>query len=355
MGLFRSAASVVLVGVAAGYTASEGGITAASPIQSAAAGERVEIQPPRGPLVGTLTPGQAPRSPIVLVVSRAASLDSSAVTNVLGALHRAGIGTLTYPLRESSIVDTAHDAALFLAALRNDVRSGSIVVLGVEDGMSVATVAARTGRADGLALLAPKAGTGESLQELDRFTRSKVVLGAEPAQQLQAFLRSIDAPGAERPRRPAGERRSLRDVMLADVDGVRVSVEYGRPSKRGREIWGALVPFGRWWTPGADEGTTFTVSGPVHLGDLAIPAGDYSLYTIPRAEGFELIVNKETGQFHTVYNDEHDLGRVTLVRTASPEPLERLTFVVDRDTAGGASFGLGWDDRIYRAPLRVTR
>jgi len=177
-------------------------------------------------------------------------------------------------------------------------------------------------------------------------------LAADLAAAVITFVHGLEAPGVPQPRRPTVERRSLRDVAMGEVDGVRLAVEYGRPSKRGRTIWGALVPFGRWWMPGADEASTLTTSAPIRLGNLLVPAGDHTLYTMPADDGFALIVNRQTWQFHTVYDPGRDLGRVPMTRTMlSGDPVEQLTFAITPRAGGGGTLALIWDDRQYGVEL----
>jgi hypothetical protein len=150
-------------------------------------------------------------------------------------------------------------------------------------------------------------------------------------------------------------RVSQRGTLSATVDGVHVSMEYGRPTKRGRDIWGALVPWTRWWMPGADETTSIVTDAPLLVGPLLMPAGTHTIYTQPGPEIFTLIVNNQTGQFHTVYHPDRDLGRVPMTLTMLSEPVEQLTFVVTPDAAGGGVLALRWDDREYAVPLRAPR
>jgi hypothetical protein len=172
---------------------------------------------------------------------------------------------------------------------------------------------------------------------------------------LAALVRGLEAPGARLPRRPPGRRASLRATLFTSVgaDGVRIGIEYGRPSKRGRDIWGALVPWGRVWMPGADEATTFTTSHALTFGSLAVPAGDYTIYTLPEAGGLTLIINQDTGQFHTVYRQARDLGRVPMTLRRLEAPVEQLTFAaVPAD--GGGRLEILWDDRAYSAAFSVN-
>jgi hypothetical protein len=164
-----------------------------------------------------------------------------------------------------------------------------------------------------------------------------------------APLQATDSPGVEQGR----VRVSPRAEVTGEVDGVRVYMEYGRPSKRGREIWGALVPWTRWWMPGADESTSLVTSGPLEFGTLLVPAGAYTIYTMPGVEVFMLVINKQTGQFHTVYQPEQDLGRVAMEQAARPDVVEQLMFSITPEPAGGGRLTLSWDDRAYSVRLRV--
>jgi Protein of unknown function (DUF2911) len=152
---------------------------------------------------------------------------------------------------------------------------------------------------------------------------------------------------------PAAQRArvSPRGTVDATIDGVHVAMEYGRPSKRGRDIWGALVPWHRWWMPGADEATSLVTSGPLRVGALRVPAGTHTIYTLPAPDVFTLIVNNETGQFHTVYHPGRDLGRVPMALTRLSEPVEQMTFSVTPAAGGGGSLALTWDDREYAVSL----
>jgi len=174
-------------------------------------------------------------------------------------------------------------------------------------------------------------------------------------QTIGEFVRALEAPGQVQPRRPATQRASLRDTVLGDVDGAHFAIEHGRPSKRGRVIWGNLVSFSRWWMPGADEATTLTTSAPIAFGELVVPAGEYTLYTAPGEKEFALIINRETGQYHTTYNASLDLGRIPMTMNKTAEPVEKLTFAIEPRPGGGGVIKLSWDDREYVAAFAVRR
>jgi hypothetical protein len=152
--------------------------------------------------------------------------------------------------------------------------------------------------------------------------------------------------------------KSPRTTSSGVVDGVDISIEYGAPSKRGRVIWGGLRPWGEWWMPGADAATTMTTSAPLMVGDILVPAGAHTIYTIPGEERFLLTINSRTGQFHTVYSPERDLGRVPMTLKMLNESVEKMTFAIEPSaTGGGGLLKLIWDDREYavaiHAPERI--
>ena len=151
-------------------------------------------------------------------------------------------------------------------------------------------------------------------------------------------------------------RVSPHEVHDFTLDGSKISFDYGRPSKRGREIWGALVPYGKWWMPGADEATILTTQAPLVLGGtLEVPAGRHTLYSLPDPNVMKLIINKQVGQFHTSYTPDMDLGRVDLTLRKLTEPVEMLTYTIDPLPEGGGALKLIWDDREYSVGVTVKK
>lgn len=102
-----------------------------------------------------------------------------------------------------------------------------------------------------------------------------------------------------------------------------VTIDYGAPSMRGRKIFGGLLPYDHWWRTGANSATTLTTDVNLKIGNLGVPAGTYTLYSIPSKNGWTLIVNKETGQWGTKYDETKDLGRVKMSEGVIPStPIE---------------------------------
>jgi hypothetical protein len=122
------------------------------------------------------------------------------------------------------------------------------------------------------------------------------------------------------------------DVTLPNAT---IAISYNAPSARGRIIFGGLVPYDEVWRTGANPATSIKTSGALQIGDLKVPAGSYTLYTLPTASGWKLIVNKQTGQWGTVYNQSQDFGRTSMTVGSTPGPVE--TFVIDFEKTNGDS------------------
>lgn len=105
---------------------------------------------------------------------------------------------------------------------------------------------------------------------------------------------------------------STRDTLRATVGAATVTIDYGRPAARGREIWGKLVPFDTTWRFGANAATQLTTDKDLMIGSAHVPAGKYTLFLYPTATAAWLIVNKQTGQWGTAYDKAQDLVRIPL-------------------------------------------
>ena len=125
------------------------------------------------------------------------------------------------------------------------------------------------------------------------------------------------------------------------IDGANISIEYGRPALKGREIGKDVAPFGQVWRTGADEATTLKTDKMLMIGSVHLAPGTYTIYTLPTDKGWHLIVNKQTGQWGTDYDAKQDAGRVALTVGKTAAPVEQLTFSID-DTAAGATLRIEW-------------
>jgi hypothetical protein len=139
------------------------------------------------------------------------------------------------------------------------------------------------------------------------------------------------------------------------IDGANISIEYGRPFLKGRTPGKDVDPYeGREWRTGADEATTLVTSRALTFGALSVPAGTYTLYTIPeKGTGtWSLIVSKKTGQWGIPYPKGEDLGRVPMTMSKPAKPADQLTISID-DTPAGGTLHIDWGATRASIPFTV--
>jgi hypothetical protein len=157
-------------------------------------------------------------------------------------------------------------------------------------------------------------------------------------------------------------RASPHETVSAQIEGNRVTIVYGRPytkdprSGESRKIWGGLVPFGKVWRTGADEATLLITQKPLVFGETTVPAGAYTLYTLPEeGGGAKLIINKQLGQWGTVYDEKQDLARVDLKKEELSAPADQFTIAISRNSSGGGLIKLSWENASYSVPFTVAK
>jgi len=140
------------------------------------------------------------------------------------------------------------------------------------------------------------------------------------------------------------------DSINTSVAGAAVAVRYSRPSTRGRAIFGNVVPWNQVWRTGANQATVFETSADLVMAGTPVPAGKYSLWTLPSPGGWKLIVNKNTGQWGTDYNAQYDLARLDMTVEQLPQPVERFTIGIEPKGNGGV-LRLEWEKTRASVPL----
>tara|TARA_R110000868_G_scaffold306734_3_gene568117 strand:+ start:44961 stop:46109 length:1149 start_codon:yes stop_codon:yes gene_type:complete len=138
-----------------------------------------------------------------------------------------------------------------------------------------------------------------------------------------------------------------------EVNGAIFKVKYGSPSRRGRVLFGGIVPWGERWRTGADGATHFSTSKELMIGNLKVPVGEYTLFTIPEVDGGILIINKQTGQNGQTYNAVRDLGRVPMQISTNEESTEAFTIVVEEE-GSGAKLKLMWGETVFSVPFSIN-
>jgi len=164
------------------------------------------------------------------------------------------------------------------------------------------------------------------------------------------------------------KRMSPHETISTVIDGNRVTIVYGRPyikdprSGEARKIWGGLVPYGRIWRTGADEATLLITQKPIVLGDVTIPAGAFTLWTLPNEDGTaKLVVNKQVGQWGVAhdpkqaYDEALDVGRVDLKKEALDKPVDQFTISIEKNPSGGGLLKMQWESTQFSVPLTVKK
>jgi Protein of unknown function (DUF2911) len=150
--------------------------------------------------------------------------------------------------------------------------------------------------------------------------------------------------------RPLGELSPL-DTVRAAVGSATVSIEYSRPARRGRMVFGGLVPWNAVWRTGANRTTTLVSDTDLVVGDVPIPAGSYSLFTIPTPTGWTLIVNRKVGG-GLDYDAGQDVARIAMRAERLPQLVERFTIALEPRGAAEALLSLAWEHNRAAVTVR---
>ena len=143
---------------------------------------------------------------------------------------------------------------------------------------------------------------------------------------------------SKRPSPPATAKCEL-------AGGKSVTIDYSSPRKKGRVIFGELVPFGEVWRAGANEATTFVTTGDLMVGGTHVAAGSYTIFTIPNKDKWTLVISKKTGEWGTAYpGEKEDLARIDM-KVASGAAMENFTISFDKG-AKGCTLKMAWDTTV---------
>ena len=157
---------------------------------------------------------------------------------------------------------------------------------------------------------------------------------------LVAFLITNSINAQEKP-------TSTKEVVSGKINGATITINYGSPSVRAREIWGKLVPFNQVWRAGANDATTFETDKELTVEGSKLPAGKYSFFIIPNDKQCTIIFNKESKQWGAYkYKEKEDQLRVTVKQKVAKSKAEKLIYSINNN-----SISLSWDNWII--PISV--
>jgi hypothetical protein len=127
------------------------------------------------------------------------------------------------------------------------------------------------------------------------------------------------------------------------ADGKSIKVDYSSPRAKGRKIFGDLVPYGEVWRTGANEATTFVTDANLSIGGKDVPAGNYTLFTVPAQDKWTLVISKKTGEWGIPYPEGNDLGRYDMSVSKTPGPVENFT-ISFHEMGTGCHLYMDWEN-----------
>jgi hypothetical protein len=149
------------------------------------------------------------------------------------------------------------------------------------------------------------------------------------------------------------KRPSPPATAKADLGGTSITIDYSSPRLKGRHVGQEIAPYGQVWRTGANESTTFVTTGAIMVGSTHVPAGSYTIFTIPNKDKWTLIISKKTGEWGTDYpGPSDDLARVDMKASTLPSPVENFTISFDK-AGNGANLNIDWE--TTRASVSIAK
>jgi hypothetical protein len=177
-----------------------------------------------------------------------------------------------------------------------------------------------------------------------------------------ALFGAASSEAQEQKRAASSGGVSPHETTSAVIDGCRVTITYGRPftkdPKTGepRKIWGGLVPWDKAWRTGSDEATVLITQKAIMFGDTQVPAGAYTLYTIPSESGTsKLAISKNLGAWGVPVDEKNDLARVDMKKEPAEKQETQFTMAVAKNPSGGGVIKLMWEDTQFTAAFTVSK
>ncbi|MGH7672905.1 MAG: DUF2911 domain-containing protein [Gemmatimonadales bacterium] len=243
--------------------------------------------------------------------------------------------TRTIAVPPGTVLDLPNSYAFYELALRRGAGRASLSAPLLAPGARAVESATFT-RAGGDTMIVQLEGLPPITARVDRGGR---ILWAN---NLGTIVERVAAPDVHALATAFGPRPlgvlSPRDTVRAVIAGANVAVDYSRPARRGRVVFGGLVPWDVVWRTGANRTTTLITDADLAIGGVTVPAGRYALFTIPTPSGWTLIINRNVGS-GLEYSPEADLARVPVPVATAPERIERFTIAIEpRDDGGMLSF-----------------
>jgi hypothetical protein len=158
---------------------------------------------------------------------------------------------------------------------------------------------------------------------------------------------------AQQPPQDKSKRPSPPGTAEVTLKNKEITIDYSRPSLKGRKVGQELAPYGKVWRTGANEATALNTAIDLNIGGAKVPAGKYTLYTLPSEGTWKLIINKQTGQWGTQYDESQDLARVDMKKTALSQSVEQFTISFDKKDENTANLNLDWENTRVSVEIKA--
>jgi hypothetical protein len=155
-------------------------------------------------------------------------------------------------------------------------------------------------------------------------------------------------------------RLSPKDTVKFELNDLKLKVTYNRPYKKGREIFGALVPFNKVWRTGANEATTFSTNQPLYIKGFTIPVGEYTIWTVPKDSVWQVMFNTKKypwgvdKEMRPMWDPNYDLLEIDVPVEKLNEVVEQFTIAFDNST-DNLKLTMAWDQTKISVPLDTSK
>jgi hypothetical protein len=141
------------------------------------------------------------------------------------------------------------------------------------------------------------------------------------------------------------------DQTAVTLQGKNIEVKYGAQAMKGRKIFGAAVPYGQVWRVGDKAAATFHTDGDLAFYGMTVPKGDYTLYVLPAADKWQLVINKQKGA--GAYDAKQDVGRVPMTMSKPAAPVETCKVTLTKTAALSGKLEVAWENTVASIPFRL--
>jgi hypothetical protein len=181
---------------------------------------------------------------------------------------------------------------------------------------------------------------GRLVAHLDHLNVEKIMLKQLCSLLCCLAIVSVSACAQDKASRPSPPANA--ECQLSG--GKSVKIAYSSPRMKGRKIFGALVPYGQVWRAGANESTTFVTDTDLNVGGTTVPAGSYTIFAVPNADKWQLVISKKTGEWGTAYpGPSNDLARIDMKVSKLSSPMENFTIAFDK-ASSGCTLSMSWEN-----------